>query len=184
MSPTQSRTTLTSAISSARDAKAHPRTSPASSAGVRPRQPRGMGGAGQGRAAGRAQVEPRELGARRGPAGPGRTARRAGREPGPRARPHPPRAHAGLAVHVLPRRRVHHGGGPRPDAGLRLRGAAVRRRAPAELRPVRVARAADAVRHQRLRRDAPRPVGVGREAPGGELRGRRPRPRLLAVRPA
>ena len=35
------------------------------------------------------------------------------------------------------------------------------------------------LRHQRLRRDGPRAVGVGREAPGGELRDRRPRARLL-----
>ena len=35
------------------------------------------------------------------------------------------------------------------------------------------------VRHQRLRRDGARPVGVGREAAGGELRDRRTRERLL-----
>ena len=61
---------------------------------------------------------------------------------------------------------------------IRHHGAALRRRPPVELRPVRHARAADDVRHQRLRRDAPRSVGVGRQAPRRELRGRRPRPRL------
>ena len=40
---------------------------------------------------------------------------------------------------------------------------ALRRRAPVELRRVRLTRAAADVRHQRLRRNAPRPVGVGRE---------------------
>jgi hypothetical protein len=55
---------------------------------------------------------------------------------------------------------------------VRHRGPALRGRAPVELRRVRVARTPDAVRHQRLRRDAPRTVGVGRQAAGRELRGR------------
>ena len=54
----------------------------------------------------------------------------------------------------------------------------LRRRAPVELRRLRHARAHADLRHQRLRRDAARPVGVGREATGGELRGRRPQSRL------
>ena len=61
-------------------------------------------------------------------------------------------------------------GSPRP---------AVRRRAPVELRRVRLARAEPRLRHQRLRRDLARALGVGREAAGGELRGRRARKRLL-----
>ena len=49
-------------------------------------------------------------------------------------------------------------------AALRPQRAALRRRPPVQLRGVRLARAAADVRHQRLRRDPPRPVGVGREA--------------------
>ena len=64
------------------------------------------------------------------------------------------------------------------DAAHRAARAAVRRRAPVELRRLRGARPAARVRHQRLRRDAARPVRVGRQAARGELRGRRPRPRL------
>ena len=114
------------------------------------------------------------------PARPGRAAGGAGREPGPRARPDPLRPDAGLAVHVLPGRRADHGGRPGRHPAVRHHRAALRRRAPVELRRVRVARAPAAVRHQRLRRDASRPVGVGRQAAGGELRGRGPRARVLA----
>ena len=105
-------------------------------------------------------------------------------EPGARAGPDPLRADARLAVRVLPRRGVDHGG--RPGRRLPVRGQrpALRRRAPVELRRVRLARAAADVRHQRLRRNAPRPVGVGREAARGELRGPRPRPRLRTSRSA
>ncbi len=46
-----------------------------------------------------------------------------------------------------------------------------------ELRRLRLARARAGLRHQRLRRDAARPVGVGREAARGERRRRRPRQR-------
>ena len=46
-----------------------------------------------------------------------------------------------------------------PDSGLKVQ--AVRRRAPVELRRVRLARARARVRPQRLRRDAPRPRGSG-----------------------
>ena len=56
--------------------------------------------------------------------------------------------------------------------------AAVRRRAPVELRRLRRARPAAGVRRQRLRRDAAGPVRVGPQAAGRELRGRRARPRL------
>ena len=59
-----------------------------------------------------------------------------------------------------------------PDG--RPRRPALRRRAPVELRRVRLARADAGVRPQRLRRDASRPVRVRREADGGELHDRRP----------
>ena len=50
------------------------------------------------------------------------------------------------------------------DAGDRPPGAGVRRRARRQLREVRHARAQPGLRHQRLRRDAARAVGVGRQA--------------------
>ena len=56
--------------------------------------------------------------------------------------------------------------------------AALRRRAPVELRRLRSARPPARLQHQRLRRDAARPVRVGRQAARGELRRRRARPRL------
>ena len=64
-----------------------------------------------------------------------------------------------------------------PRAGVSR--AALRRCPSLELRDLRDARAEHDVRHQRLRRDPSRPVGVGRQAPGREPRRRRPRPRLL-----
>ena len=70
--------------------------------------------------------------------------------------------------------------GLRPGAAPRSRthGAALRRRAPLELRRLRLARAHAALRPQRLRRDAAGPVRVGRQAPRGELRRRGTRQRL------
>ena len=53
-------------------------------------------------------------------------------------------------------------------AGLGAAGAAVRGRAPVQFRGVRLAVAAAGLRCQRLRRDAARPVRVGRQAAGGE----------------
>ena len=67
---------------------------------------------------------------------------------------------------------------PRRRAAHRAARAALRRRAPLELRRVRRARPAAGVRHQRLRRDAAGPVRVGRQAARRQLRRRRPRPRL------
>ena len=58
----------------------------------------------------------------------------------------------------------------------------LRGRASVELRCVRLARAPAGVRHQRLRRDAPRAVGVGRQAAGREHADRRARQRLTATR--
>ena len=62
------------------------------------------------------------------------------------------------------------------DAESRAHRPARRRRAPLELRPVRVARARPAVRHERLRRDAAGALGVGRQAARREprRRGREP----------
>ncbi len=55
-----------------------------------------------------------------------------------------------------------------PDAPLGAHGAVLRRRPSLQLRRLRLARARADVRHQRLRRDATRAMGVGRQAPGGE----------------
>ena len=71
--------------------------------------------------------------------------------------------------------------GRRPGRARRppgLQRAALRRRPPLELRRLRHPRAAPGLRRQRLRRDPAGAVRVGRQAPGGQLRGRRPRPRL------
>ena len=61
----------------------------------------------------------------------------------------------------------------RRDPAHRPRRAALRRRAPLQLRRLRRARPAARVQHQRLRRDAAGPVRVGRQAARGELRGGR-----------
>ena len=110
------------------------------------------------------------------PARPGRAARAAGDDPRARARADPVRAHAGVAVHVLPRRGAHHGVRPRRHAGLGHHGADLRRRAPVELRRVRHARARSSSTSTTSTRRC-RAVGVGREAARGELRGRRAAPR-------
>ena len=64
------------------------------------------------------------------------------------------------------------------DAGQRPARAAVRRCAPRQLRRVRRAGSAAGLRPQRLRRDPARALGMGRQAPGREHRGRRPRSRV------
>ena len=68
-----------------------------------------------------------------------------------------------------------------PAPGSRCRRAAT---APVELRRLRDARAQRAVRHQRLRRDLPGALGVGREAARGERRGGGARDRLGGQRAA
>ena len=120
------------------------------------RAAKGEGGSGEG-----SSREPRGLGSAGGPSGPRRPARGAGDVAGARARPDPVRPDAGLAVRLLPGRGRGHGRRPRGDAALRAHRPGLRRRAPVELRRVRLARAAAAVRHQRLRRDAARVRGNG-----------------------
>ena len=66
------------------------------------------------------------------------------------------------------------------DAGLGAAGAGLRRRPPLQLRRLRRARPPPRLRPQRLRRDAARALGVGRQAARGQLRDRRPRKRLQA----
>ena len=83
--------------------------------------------------------------------------RGAGREPRPGTRADPLRTHAGFAAHVLSWRRDHHGRRPRADSPFGRHGPTLRRRPLVELRAVRHAGAPNAVRHQRLRRDASGP---------------------------
>ena len=93
--------------------------------------------------------------------------------PGAGAGADPAWADAGVAVHVLPGGGAADGGRPGRHADVGAAGAAVRGRAPVELRGVRLAGAAAGLRRQRLRRDAARPVRVGRQAAGGEPGGGR-----------
>ena len=97
------------------------------------------------------------------------------------AEPHraAPSADVGVAVRVLPRGRDHHGLGSRHHTGCRPVGPVLWRRASRQLRWVRGTRSHAGVRHQRLRRDEPGSVRVGREAPGHELRDRGPVAGLL-----
>ena len=115
---------------------------------------------------------------------PGRAARGAGEDACAGARADPLRADARLAVHVLPRRRLPDGVRSRRDAAHGSAHAALRRRAPVELRRLRGARPPARLQRQRLRRDAARAVRVGREAARRELRRRRPRPWLRRRRRA
>ena len=116
-------------------------------------------------------------------AGPGQTARTPGKDARARARPDPLRAHARLAVYVLSGSRPDHGQRPGDDATLRAYGAVLRRRTPVQLRRVRLARADAGVRRQRLRRDPPRALGVGCQAPGREHADRGPLQRFLRQGP-
>ena len=82
------------------------------------------------------------LGARRVRAGaeaprPGRSSRRAGGDASAGARSDPVRAHAGVAVHLLPRRCLPHGGRSRRRAAHGVARSALRRRAPLQLRDLR-----------------------------------------------
>ena len=87
-------------------------------------------------------------------------------------------ADAGVGVHLLSGCCAADGRGPGRHAGVGAVGAAVRGRAPVQLRCVRLPGAAAGLRCQRLRRDPARPVRVGRQADGRELRGGRPGQRV------
>ena len=113
----------------------------------------------------------------RRPAGSSR-AGAGGREGAPaRAASPAPRAHGPLPVHLLPRLGARHGLRPGLHSGCRDPRPVLRGRPPVQLRRVRHAGAPGHLRHQRSRRDAPGPVGVGRQAPRGELRRGLPRQR-------
>ena len=90
----------------------------------------------------------------------------------------PLRADGGLRLHLLPRCRPPHGPRPRRHPQDRPAHADLRGRPPVQLRAVRLPGAEPGLRHQRLRRDPARAVGVGREAAGGQPGDRRARQRL------
>ena len=143
--------------------------------------PRGACGRGEGGAHGgapRVAGRPPRGGSRR----PDRAAGGPGRQPGAGAHPDPVRADGGVAVRVLPRRGAAHGRRPVAHPELGPARPAVRRRPPEQLRCVRHAGAPARVRHQRLRRDPPRALRVGRQAAGREPGGRRPDERLHRAR--
>ena len=116
-------------------------------------------------------VRPTAIGSRSGSARPGRVARGADRDAVPELVP--------IRQGACWSRRSRSFGGP-PCDGRRSRadpdrtaGSALRRRPPLEFRCVRRTRPATGLLDQRLRRDPAGAVRVGREAAGGELRGRR-----------
>ena len=129
----------------------------------------GQGGAGRG-----ATRQPRGVRPAQGPAGPDRPPGGTGEDAGPRPGAGPVGPDDGLPVHLLPRRGPADGQRPGHHPRLWAGRAGLRRRAPVQLRPVRLGRTAPDVRRQRLRRDAARPLGVGRQTAGGQPGGRRP----------
>src|SRR5450830_1408224 len=97
----------------------------------------------------------------------------------PRASPRTP-AHqvgkdGGLSLRLLSRRRAGHGARSRPVAGDRRARPDVRRCARAQSRRLRRAGRPPRLRHQRLRRNDARALGVGRQAPRGQPCSSRPR---------
>ena len=145
---------------------------------ARDTQSRRMAGPRPGPARRGAALQPCGVGSAAGAARSGRHPGAAGQDPGigPGADPLRPDAH--LGVRLLPGRGRADGLGSGPHADHRHPGAVLRRRAPAQLRHVRRAGPAPGLRRQRLRRDAPGAVRLGRQAAGGQHRRRRPRQRL------
>ncbi len=137
---------------------------------------RATGRRGQGRAGPDASGAARRAGADRTPRG--RPGPGAGGGPPPEPAADPARADARLAVRLLPRVGGRHGLRPGRGSADLAHVPGVRRRAPQQLRPLRVAGAAAGLRPQRLRRDVDRPVRVGRQTAGGERRARRAGQRL------
>ena len=89
------------------------------------------------------------------------------RDADPRARPGPLRPDGRLAVRLLPRRRAADGRRPRRHPDERDHGPALRRRPPLATSGCSRRRSATSFRHQRLRRDPPRAMGVGPQAARG-----------------
>ncbi len=139
--------------------------------------PGGTRGRGQGGPQARPPGEPCRLRAGAG-ARPDRHPGGAGGGPAPRARAAAPRADGRVALRLLPGHARRPGLRPRLHAADRHHRPGERRCPPVQLRPLRQPRADPRLRRQRLRRDAARTLGVGRQAPRREHRHRRARQRL------
>ena len=125
----------------------------------------------------------RRLPARARPPRPGRDARVSGRDARAGTRPDPLRPDDGVSPFTFYRgAAMIMAVRPRGDAELRADRAVLRRRAPVELRRLRLAGAPARVRHQRLRRDASGTVGVGRQATRDEHADRRARQLVYAAK--
>ncbi len=135
-------------------------------------------GAGESCAGRGGALGPRRVGSGVEPARSGRPARGAGGQSRAGARADSIRAHARVAVHVLPWRGLPDGVRSRGRPEDWVAGPALRGCTPLQLRRIRLARPAAGLRRQRLRRDAAGPVRVGPEAARSELRDCRPGPRL------
>ena len=113
---------------------------------------------------------PRRLEGSQGPAGRGRVGPLGGEGTRTGLAAPAPRAHGQVCVHLLPGRRPDDGNGSGGHAVHRDPGPVLRGRAPVQFRRVCHAGAQSHLLHQRPRRDAAGAVGVGRQAPGRELR--------------
>ena len=113
--------------------------------------------------------------ARRRRGDPARTRRNAR----PRARSHTTGTHGSVSVRVFQGFGGDHGGRPVPHSVHRHQGPGVRRRPCGQFRAVPLPRTPPRLRHQRLRRNRPGSVGMGREAPGRQRRNLRTRTRLF-----
>ena len=138
----------------------------------------GAGGRWQGCAGASAPCGARGVAAGAGSCRSGGPAGGAGGKPGAGVGPDPVRPDAGVALHVLSRRRLSDGRRPSGGSPHRTDGSAVRRCPPVELRDLRRPGPPTRVQPQRLRRDPPWPVRVGRQAAGGQLRRRGTRSRF------
>ena len=107
------------------------------------------------------------------PSGSGRVIGGAERDPGAGSGAGAARPDGGVAVHLLPGRGQDHGRRPGRHTDGGVGRAAVRGRAPVELRRVRLPGTPIVVRPERLRRDTARAVRVRREAHGRQFHHRR-----------
>ena len=137
----------------------------------------------QGRARRAATLGARRLGAGRRGAETRSISSRSRRRRACQTRSDPVRAHAGVPVHLLPRRRLPDGGRSRRRAANGIARSALRRRAPLQLRDLRRAGSESSSSASTTSTRRFRGLRVGREAARRELRGRGPRARLPARRP-
>ena len=98
------------------------------------------------------------------------------------ARSDPLRAHAAIAIYVLSRRRCGDGCGPFPHSFQRCSRSGLRGLPSIELRHLRHPGAAGDLRHQRFRRNASGPLGMGCDAARRQLRDRWTQQRVFRAR--